>query len=90
MPNINDFGRVSSMQARRDTTALLIGLLFREGTKSNELMEETLYAIGDDSERLQAIIGSLIGILHSYVTVSGTQPSRLQELVDHMVETVDV
>ena len=90
MGRVIDLGDSSSLKARQDTTALMIGMLFKQGTGSNELMMETMHAVGDDVERLQGMVGTLLNFLYAYVTISGTDPTRWQTLVDHLCETLDV
>ncbi len=85
-----ELSEVSTEKARRDTTALLIGKLFHAGTGSHELMMETMMTLREDPERMEGVIGTLINLLYSYVTVSGQQEIRWKQLVDHLCDTLQV
>lgn len=83
-------GETSSLKARQDTTALMIGKLFKEATGSNELMMETILLINDDSERLQGMVAVLLNLLYESITQRRTQPLLWKELVDYLCTTVDI
>jgi hypothetical protein len=76
-------------KALRDTTGLMIGLMFKDVTGSNELLEETQLAIGNDPERLWGMLGTLLNLLHNYVG-NNHGPTGWKELVDHLCDKLDI
>lgn len=89
-PGIVDMGATSTEKARRDTTALMIGRMFKDATGSNEMMLETIHHLEHDNERLLGVIGNLMNIFHAYVTGNGADPLRWKAIVDHLCETLNV
>jgi hypothetical protein len=71
-------------KALRDTTALMIGRMFKAATGSNELMQETTYSIGDDQDRTWGVAGTLMNLLYQYVTDNDKCPQNWQVLIDHL------
>jgi len=86
----SDLSELSTEPARRDMTALMIGRMFKQTTGSNELMQESMLGIGDDVERLQAVVGSFLNLFYAYVTGNGQDEIRWKVIVDHLCETLNV
>ena len=77
-------------KALTDTTGLMIARMFKEITGSDELLQETAIAIGDDNDRVWGIAGTLMNLLYQYVTDNGRDTSRWKELVDHLCSMLDI
>ena len=80
----------TNQKALSDTTGLKIGKMFKEITGSNELLLETMYAIGDDNERLQGMVGTLLNLLYQYVSNNGNDTGNWKVLVDHLCSMLDI
>lgn len=87
---VTDLLDVSSEKARKDMTALMIGVMFYHATASKELMQETMIHLREDPERMEGVIGSLLGIFYAYVTSNDTQPLRWKTIVDHLCNTLNL
>lgn len=90
IPKTPDLTQVATEEARRDTCALMIGMMFYKTVGSMELMQETLNSYGDDPERLQGVIGVLLNYTYQFATMSETQPHRWKELTDHLASTLNI
>lgn len=80
----------TNQKALSDTTGLMIGRMFKEITGSDELLIETMIAIGDDNERLQGMVGTLLNLLYQYVSNNNNNPGNFKVLVDHLCSMLDV
>lgn len=85
-----DLAEISSEKSRKDTLALMIGLMFKKTVGSDELLIETSIQIGDDSERWQLMAATFMNLLYAMSTGNGAQPHKWKELVDHLCGTLNI
>jgi hypothetical protein len=85
---VPDLGDTSTLRARQDGVALMIGMLFKDATGSNEMMQETIGAIEGDGDRMLGVIGMLLNVFHAYATGNGADTLRWKALVDYLCTTI--
>lgn len=76
----------STMQARKDATALLTGKWIEQMTGSSEAIRESMEGLMSEPERLGGACLTLLNLCAQYATQSGTNPGGLQYLVDYLLD----